>query len=399
MADQTDVGQLLSHSNLLEHPDTPDIVDRKLDAIIVPSARPASSLVHAAGLAEELNTPLVVLASRRARAGEVVREIEDNGIVADVIAVDVGQAPRRMPDLETAHLLPRGTDVSMKRNLGLLLARAAGWRQVMFLDDDITVKSALDLRRTAGALAKHAAVGMHISGMPDNSVVCHARRELGDRQGTFIGGGALAVPTDSDVGAFFPDIYNEDWFFLLDNAQIRPVTLVGEAIQLPYDPFVDPARAREEELGDTLAEGVFAMLSRRGTVQDTLNDGYWVDFLKARRDLIGDLLRRAAERAPSQRLQHMIVALKAARGRSFLIEPRECVRFLRALRRDQDVWAEEMRQLKTGLGIHGALSHFNLRLSATIRLNRTGPAPKESRLRQQRKRLEAEDRRLAVTSR
>jgi hypothetical protein len=399
MAGRVMIDQLLSHTALLDHGGPPDIVDRKLDAIVVPSGRPASSVLHAAGLAEELNTPLVVLASRKARAADIVREVEDNGIVADVVAVDVGHAPKRMPELETAGLFPRGTDVSMKRNLGLLLARAAGWRQVMFLDDDITVTNAADLRRAAGALASHAAVGMHVGGMPDNSVVCHARRELGDRQGTFVGGGALAVPTDADAGAFFPDIYNEDWFYLLDNAQIRPVALVGQALQLPYDPFVNPDRAREEELGDTLAEGVFAMLGRGGTVRDTLNDGYWVDFLAARRGLITDLLRRAGERPASQRVGSMTVALKAARGRSYLIEPRECVRFLRALRRDQDVWAEQMRDLRSGLGIAGALSHFGLRQSATVRLNRTGPAPKEPRLRQLRKLLEAEDRKLALTGR
>ncbi|MGI5245726.1 hypothetical protein [Dactylosporangium sp. CA-139066] len=380
--------QRLSHAGLIRRPDTPDSVDRKLDAIIVPSARPASSLIHAAWLAEELNVPLMVLSSRKSLAVDVVRKIEDNTIVVDVVAVDVRAPVRGMPALETDTMFKgtpfhRPTDVSVKRNLGLLLARSIGWQRVMFLDDDIAVPTAQDLHRAAAELSgRHAAVGLRIGGMPDNSVVCHARRELGEDQGTFLGGGALAVPTDINDEAFFPNIYNEDWFFLLDKTHLRPVTEVGEAKQLPYDPFVNPARAREEELGDTLAEGVFGALSDSGSIEDVLNEGYWRDFLEARRRLITTLLGKAGSNPP------MVEALKAARGRSYLIEPRACVRFLRAWQRDQLVWGEAVGNLRTGRGIAGALRHFLLDRSATIRLNRTGRAPKEPHLHQQRMRLE-----------
>nr|BFE64909.1 hypothetical protein GCM10020063_094350 [Dactylosporangium thailandense] len=403
--------QLLDHECLLSSGETLGLVGRRLDAIIVPSGRPASSIVHAAGLAEELNAPLLVLASRQARADAIVREIEDNGIVADVVAIDVDSVPKRMPALETAGLLDRtlfrrGTDVSMKRNLALLLSRAIGWRQVMFLDDDITVPDALDVRRAAALLPTRAAVGLHIGGMWDNSVVCHARRELGDRQGTFIGGGALLVPVDRIDGAFFPNVYNEDWFFLLDEAGIRSVARTGLALQQWYDPFVNPDRARGEELGDTLAEGVFAALSH-GKLEDALRPGYWVDFLQVRRRLITDLLRRAEATEPGERQIHLITALKAARGRSFLIEPYACARFLRAWERDQASWRRAMENINADLGILGAVGHFSLHRSANIRLNRGGPAPREPRLRQRRMHLDFADRqrdsvrehRLAVTGR
>ena len=55
-------------------------------------------------------------------------------------------------------------------------------------------------------------------------MVCHAIRDTGGKQGTFVGGGALAVAVDR-VDSFFPDIYNEDWFYLLrDDGRLRPVT-------------------------------------------------------------------------------------------------------------------------------------------------------------------------------
>ncbi|MBE1469836.1 hypothetical protein [Kibdelosporangium phytohabitans] len=48
----------------------------------------------------------------------------------------------------------------------------------------------------------------------------HAFRDAGGQQDTFIGG-ALAVGRKSFT-SFFPNIYNEDWFFLLDDTGLRP---------------------------------------------------------------------------------------------------------------------------------------------------------------------------------
>jgi glycosyltransferase involved in cell wall biosynthesis len=392
------VDQLLGHTDLLQDPDTSEIVDRKLDAIIVPSARTAPYLVEAAGVAEELNTPLVVLASKRANRHDIIREIEDNGIVADMIAVDVPvKLGPPMPKLETAAMFAgppfeRRTDISMKRNLGLLLARSIGWQRIIFLDDDITVPKPGDLPRAAGALNHHGAVGLQIGGYPDNSVVCHARRELGEKQDTFVGGGALTIPTYRHPEAFFPNIYNEDWFFLLDDTRLRTVSLVGEVLQRPYDPFINPDRARAEELGDTLAEGLFALLSRGNTIKDALNDGYWLEFLRTRRRLIDHLLHKAMEKPDSADRDHMIAALKAARGRSFLIEPRLCVRFLLAWQRDRVVWSETVGNLPVGLQPKQALGLFGLGKASTVRFNRTGPAPVEPRLRQARRRLDSQRR-------
>jgi hypothetical protein len=277
-----------------------------------------------------------------------------------------------MPYLETTDIFAGTpfeyrTDVSRKRNLALLLARTVGWRRILFLDDDIRVPDPADLRRAVGALDHYAAAGLYIAGFPDNSVVCHARRSVGDRQGTFVGGGALAVSVHRDDGAFFPDVYNEDWFFLVGPQTLRPVSLVGRAVQSEFDPFAEADRARQEEFGDTLAEGLFAVLSRRGTVRDALNDGYWVDFLGQRRALIRHLLRRTDDLPPGEHRDRVVAALRAARGRSFLIEPRQCVRFLLAWERDRVLWREVSRSLPTDLNLAEALDHFGLRGTAAVR--------------------------------
>src|SRR5215467_3110785 len=190
----------------------------KVDAIIVPTARTVDYLQPAATAARVLRCPLVTLHSRNSSADEAVGHVDHR---TDLIAIDVsGPAGLRLPELTTSRLLAgtifeRQTDVSTKRNLALLLGHALQWKRVVFLDDDIKVPKPRDLSKAVSLLDAHDAVGLRIGGFPDNSTVCHAFREAGGQQDTFIGGGALAVEVERNR-TFFPNIYNEDWFFVLD---------------------------------------------------------------------------------------------------------------------------------------------------------------------------------------
>ncbi len=46
------------------------------------------------------------------------------------------------------------SDLSAKRNLGLVLARLHGWRKIVFLDDDIEPVGMRALARIAGAIGR-----------------------------------------------------------------------------------------------------------------------------------------------------------------------------------------------------------------------------------------------------
>ena len=75
--------------------------------------------------------------------------------------------------------------------------------------------------------------------------------------------GALAVDVKRNR-SFFPNIYNEDWFFVLDaGKRLQQVATVGQVIQDPYDPY-RPERARAEELGDVLAKARSGCSTRAG---------------------------------------------------------------------------------------------------------------------------------------
>jgi len=322
----------------------------KVDAIIVPTVRPLEYVTQAARAARFLSCPLVTLHSPgRTSASEADAYF---GQSVDLIAIDVPEpAQLRLPVLETSRLLAgtifeRRTDVSAKRNLGLLLSHMLRWKRVVFLDDDIRVPDPADLARAVSLLDTHTAVGLTIGGFPDNSMVCHAFRDAGGRQDTFIGGGALAVDVKRNR-SFFPNVYNEDWFFVLDaGKRLQPVATVGQVFQDPYDPY-HPGRARAEELGDVLAEGTFWLLDQdRSASEGDL--AYWRDFLTKRKQFIRHVLamvESAAAAKPKERAKR-IEALNAALGRLARITPELCVDYHKALVDDQERWQRHIQAIR-----------------------------------------------------
>ncbi|WP_116206512.1 hypothetical protein [Amycolatopsis circi] len=350
--------QHTTHQRLLDHVAAADAPQARLDAIIVPNGRPAAYLKDAFRAAREVDATVLLLCSKNARATDAVLAAKRDGVRVRAIDTDEAAGLGAVPPFATSRLLQakrllRRADTSFKRNLGVLVADLAGWQRILFLDDDIHLSRPDDLRAAAGLLDEYAAVGLANTGMPDNSVVCHAYRESGGQQDTFVGGGALAVGRDA-FSSFFPDIYNEDWFFLLSGTGLRATAVTGAAYQHDYDPFRDTVRARSEELGDALAEGIYCLLDNRMSIADA-DAEYWASFLESRRAFIRTTLRQVQD-APyltGAYQDRMIAALKAALGRSLLIEPDLCVRYLRAWQRDRETWQTHLLSLRARHGAPG----------------------------------------------
>ncbi len=338
-----------SHRDLLEKPGAGDRRRVTIDAIIVPTVRHPANLWDAAKLAIALGCPLITLHSGKwTSAAVAARRLPKK---ADLIAIDVrNRSSLRLPEFATSRVLSgtrfdRPTDTSAKRNIGLMLCHMLGWKHIAFLDDDIEIPDPADLELAAGLLDRHNIVGLFVDGFPDNSVVCHAYRIAGGPQKSFIGGGAIVVEAERTC-SFFPDIYNDDWFYMLDDAKgLQPVATTGKVIQRPYDPFRDPGRARAEELGDVLAEGVFWLFDQGGSVLDA-DLGHWKDFLARRTTFINQVLSRVcgADIEPAEK-RRMVEALKAARGRLTLITPGLCRDYLQALAADRRLWQGHMESL------------------------------------------------------
>ncbi|WP_156213412.1 hypothetical protein [Lentzea aerocolonigenes] len=337
-----------SHRSLL-HTAPRTSVMAPVDAIIVPTVRRPRALTHAVDLAAELNCTLVTLHSGCYSSARTTAELAA-ARGAELLAVDVGEAPLHLlPRFRTSALLEgtrfgRHNDISLKRNLGLLIARTAGWQRIVFLDDDIVVPDPLDLRRAAALTDWYAGVGLNIQGYPDNSVVCHAFREAGGAQDVFVSGGALAVNARS-TSLFFPNIYNEDWFFLLDADHLGHTAVTGIAIQQPYDPFAQDIRARMEELGDVLAEGLYWLLDEGYPLQDADTD-YWRAYLRIRQRFILDTMEMVRAERPSELRARKLDSLKAAWGRSQYIKPEWCEAYVQAWRDDRRTWQQHLERIQ-----------------------------------------------------
>lgn len=360
-----------SHQSLLWSPPSSAPVNAGVDAIIVPTVRPPAYLAEAIALARALGTTLVTLHSGKwTTAAKAAQRIPAD---VDLIAIDVPEPARlRLPDWQTCKLLnktvfARRTDLSVKRNLALLFSHMLGWSRVLFLDDDITCLNPDDIRKASGLLTTYNAVGLDIGGFPDNSVVCHAYRQAGGPQRSFIGGGALAVEVKRSK-SFFPDIYNDDWFFLLDGSKwLQPVAVTGQVIQHPYDPFRNPDRARAEELGDVLAEGIYWLLDQDRSFIEA-DQAHWRTFLVKRRQFIEDVLAMVQKSTlePNEKGRR-IAALRGSLGRLTLITPDLCEKYLQAWAIDRQRWQRHIELVPTRQQPASALAGLSRRGSSRLR--------------------------------
>lgn len=338
-----------------------------LDAIIVPGTRPVAYLDHAVTLARAAKCTLVVLCSHYLNGREVNEYLGARSFTkAIVIDLPSGYSNplfdfRRLLDIKDQ--LPSAcghhiTDLSMKRNVGLVLAKMLGWRRIFFLDDDIRDIAYPDLQRTVDMLRSCSAVGMWVTEFPDNSIVCHANRMTGGAQDVFVSGAALAVDCERHTG-FFPDIYNEDWLFFFDAASEGKLgNSYLNATQLYYYPFANADRAAWQEFGDVLAEGLYALL-HLGMNTSQANSGYWSLFREARRDFLEATHTRAQD-APLD-IQHEITAsVQSALKCLDVIDSDLLAHYVEAWRQDLEDWKRRWAAIPVMSSVDEALAQLEL---------------------------------------
>jgi hypothetical protein len=323
-----------------------------LDAVIVPASRPAWNLDQAITLARASHCALLILCSHRAKPAEIHELLAersfDGAIVVDLPAgyghemFDFRALESIKDDLPAACFY-YASDLSMKRNIGLVVARMLGWRRIFFFDDDIRDINAPDVHQTVAMLCSYHIAGMRVTNFPDNSVACHAHRMTRGRQDVFVTGAALAVDCQQKIG-FFPNIYNEDWLFFYDDAARGRLGSSGhEVTQLRYDPFDDARRAEWQEFGDVLAEGLYALLDRGLGLKHATRE-YWHDFLRARQIFIDKIIERS-EMATPEIKERLLLSVGQAQKCSIGIVPAVLEHYIRLWRRDLHDWEQRLAQV------------------------------------------------------
>ena len=375
------IRQHATHAQLVGHakPDPAALDCQALDAIVVPASRPAHNLDHAITLARAAQCHLVILCSHGTRPAEVYDLLAARSFSAATVIEMPSLYSHELFAFETtdwikkklpAECAVRDSDLSVKRNAGLLLARMLGWRRIFFMDDDIRDLDAPALLSTVSLLAddkplehRYYSAGMSAAEFPDNSVVCHARRAIGEFQGVFVSGSALAV--DCTVSfAFFPDIYNEDWlFFYRDAVEGRLGSSGHIATQLRYDPFADPQRAAGQEFGDVIAEGLYALLEE-GLGVEYATAERWEQFLADRKRILDEIIDHP-DKAPDEIRKGMRLAVETARKCLGEIQPDMCVDYVQRWRRDLGQWETTLKWIPQAASIADALLKLGLAPAAT----------------------------------
>ena len=354
-----------SHNKLLESTVQPTR-DVRFDAIVVPTNRPVKRLEDSLRLASGMDIPLIVACSKRVTKDEVFEEAARWD--AKVYAVDLppekvnpfkGISFDTSTDKELLEFTSGLTrDLSAKRNLGLILGRICRWERIMFLDDDIREVSESHVAALAAALDDHSVSVLIPDEFPDNSVVCHANRLGGGDQDRFASAGGMGVRCDRDDLGFFPNIYNEDWFFFSADAATHKIAEVGRSRQVAYDPYRDPERAVKEEFGDLLAEGLYTRLEHligdryarpnHDPVLFDVDEAYWAQFIKTREDFLDRVARLLAARLTAGDLKDgegadiraAQISVSAARRQLARIDRELCQRFIELWRSDLAQWRD-----------------------------------------------------------
>jgi len=339
---------------------------RALDAILVPTVRP-DSLHSAVEIARLLDCPLVVLCTTEDQARTAyIKNCLTPALTENVFITYVRPAmwDSQLDFLASAH--PETDveaschiDIARKRNVGLLLARLCGWRTVMYLDDDIRGLTASAVGAAAAQVAYFPAVGFQIDQFPDNSVVHHAHRLAGAKQGVFPGGSALLIDV-VNTDSVFPPIYNEDWLFLFDTVRTRSFALAGKLMQLDYRPFMHSRRAASEEFGDVIAEGLYRLIHERASEAEADLD-YWRGALNRRSQLINDIAKRLLLQDGTRAVDGSpLMSLAAARKRLDAITPLACVSFIHAWRSDLSNWRGRLANLPVLGDVRDAAKYLDL---------------------------------------
>jgi hypothetical protein len=366
--------------------DNPGRAGHQFGGLLLPTSRPFGDDLPGLNLAVELALAhqclLVVICSREAKIEEFPADLAERLGLLLILTSLKDCDPEWLPTLKcTDHKLSklrRSNDVGSKRNIGLALAVSLGWEYLLLVDDDI--QSAADgptlnanhLTRTLSVMQNDPqleAIGWTLEDYDDNSVVGHARPLADLPQGIFIGGGALLLRCGPEL-PFFPDIYNEDWLFLIALAggardYKKALGLGGRVHQRSYEPF-RPARARSEEVGEIIGECLMNLLEDHGPrYARALTPGYWRRSLSNRWKLL-QLIKERVRRLPTQAgggstgaraaidpadRRHLVDSMTAAQDVHKEVRPMELLDFVRAWRDDEEIWQQHLRKLEGGLSL------------------------------------------------
>jgi len=190
------------------------------------------------------------------------------------------------------------------RNYAVWLALSRNLERVILIDDDILLSDSAQVLATLNLLSQFPLIGAKTIGMPDDSVVGHVLRGLGAVEHDFISGQYLGLALDR-ISFHFPDVYDEDWIFLLLHSLELPLARYGTVTQLYYDPFGDmEAECLFQEPGEILVEGLIDAIVMYRRPSLLFEEVFWRKIVFSRKSRITEIEGLLRERPDGRELLH-----------------------------------------------------------------------------------------------
>ncbi len=220
-------------------------------------------------------------------------------------------------------------DLSLKRNFALWYSKNKTYERVLLVDDDIRGLTQDKLNLGNKYLEKYIISGCFVDDFLDTSVVGHFELMYGANKYIFLGGSFLFINVVKARG-FFPNIYNEDWLFMLEHVLDHSICSFGTIQQMPYNPFNDKNRALFQEFGDIVCGGLYELISA-DTYDLRYNYHIWKEIISERRQLL-ELLKQHFSQPTYQQLINAIIDVNVT------ITPDDCLIFVGDWETDTVAW-------------------------------------------------------------
>lgn len=220
-------------------------------------------------------------------------------------------------------------DLPIKRNYVLLYSRKKGYTRILLIDDDIRMLTLNKIKSGNNMLYRYIISGCFIQDSPDTSILGHLQRIIGEQIFPFLSGSFLFL-RPFDVKGFFPNIYNEDWLFMLPHIIEHSICSFGNVCQIYSDPFTDPKKASFQEFGDIIADSLYTLI-QIGKYEHRYDLEFWEEMIYERRNILKSLKQN-----PKCLCYQSII--DSAININCCIAPEDCLAFINDWEKDIVQW-------------------------------------------------------------
>jgi len=227
-------------------------------------------------------------------------------------------------------------DLPIKRNYALIYSRKKHYERILLVDDDIRALKNHTVTTGANLLDYHAIAGCFVDSFPDLSIMDHLESIAGEQLYPFLSGSFLFLKPFKAIG-FFPNIYNEDWLFMLPHVLEQSICSFGSIVQLPYDPFADFTKVAFQEFGDIIVEGLYG-LAYSNDYESRFDIKVWQEIINARQKSL-ELIRNNVEHPIHQKTIEIAIQANA------FIAPNDCLEYIDIWEKDIMTWTRFIKEV------------------------------------------------------